>query len=250
MAGDRRPAERPRNQGRVRLHRRLALIEDVIDTLVAKNLINITDLPPEAQAKLFSRKSFRERRTQHSLRLFGDTVGFGNVIDDTQIGPEMACDVFLARRGGGGGVLLWREVGAIWPDPLHTSGNAMLLPKDRGFVHPIASEITPQACVAQRRWRPAAARRHDRAGRVGPRVAWPQTNGTAKGAALPGARSTVPGAMTLEKPRDHRTSRPTTTTTNSAPTSPIRALCAYAQDSPMDRLDRRRRAQTGRVRYR
>jgi len=60
------------------------VLEDVIDTLVAKNLINITDLPPEAQAKLFSRKSFRERRTQHSLRLFGDTAGFGTVINDTQ----------------------------------------------------------------------------------------------------------------------------------------------------------------------
>ena len=65
------------------------VLEDVIDTLVAKNLINITDLPPEAQAKLFSRKSFRERSTQHSLRLFGDTVGFGNVIDDTQFGDTL-----------------------------------------------------------------------------------------------------------------------------------------------------------------
>lgn len=58
------------------------VLEDVIDTLVSKNLINITDLPPEAQAKLFSRKSFRERSTQHSLRLFGETT-FGDVIDDT-----------------------------------------------------------------------------------------------------------------------------------------------------------------------
>ncbi|MFO1219141.1 MAG: hypothetical protein U1E89_12270 [Burkholderiaceae bacterium] len=61
------------------------VLEDVIDTLVAKNLINITDLPPEAQAKLFSRKSFRERRAQHSLRLFGDATGFGDVIGDTQL---------------------------------------------------------------------------------------------------------------------------------------------------------------------
>jgi hypothetical protein len=62
------------------------VLEDVIDTLVAKNVINITDLPPEAQAKLFSRKSFRERRSQNSLRLFGDsgTVAFGAVIDDSQ----------------------------------------------------------------------------------------------------------------------------------------------------------------------
>jgi hypothetical protein len=48
------------------------VIEDVIDTLIVKNVINITDLPAEAQAKLFARKSFRERVTRHSLRLFGD----------------------------------------------------------------------------------------------------------------------------------------------------------------------------------
>jgi hypothetical protein len=65
------------------------VLEDVIDTLVAKNLINITDLPPEAQAKLFSRKSFRERSTQHSLRLFGETVGYGTVIDDTQFDDSL-----------------------------------------------------------------------------------------------------------------------------------------------------------------
>jgi hypothetical protein len=65
------------------------VLEDVIDTLVAKNLINITDLPPEAQAKLFSRKSFRERRAQHSLRLFGDATGFGDVIGDTQLDDSL-----------------------------------------------------------------------------------------------------------------------------------------------------------------
>jgi hypothetical protein len=67
------------------------VLEDVIDTLVAKNVINITDLPPEAQAKLFSRKSFRERRSQNSLRLFGDTatVSFGAVIDDSQFDDSL-----------------------------------------------------------------------------------------------------------------------------------------------------------------
>jgi hypothetical protein len=48
------------------------VLEDVIDTLINRNLINITDLPAEAQAKLFSRKGFRERRGSHSLKLFGD----------------------------------------------------------------------------------------------------------------------------------------------------------------------------------
>ena len=47
------------------------VIEDVIDTLISKNVINITDLPLEAQTKLFSRKSFRERATRDALRLFG-----------------------------------------------------------------------------------------------------------------------------------------------------------------------------------
>jgi hypothetical protein len=48
------------------------VIEDVIDTLISKNVLNITDLPLEAQTKLFGRKSFRERATQDALKLFGD----------------------------------------------------------------------------------------------------------------------------------------------------------------------------------
>ena len=55
------------------------VIEDVIDTLIVKNILNITDLPEQAQAKLFARKSFRERVSQSSLRLFEPT-DFGNVI--------------------------------------------------------------------------------------------------------------------------------------------------------------------------
>ncbi len=46
------------------------VLEDVIDTLIVKNILNITDLPAEAQAKLFARKGFRERQSQSSLRLF------------------------------------------------------------------------------------------------------------------------------------------------------------------------------------
>jgi hypothetical protein len=45
------------------------VIEDVIDTLIVKNLINITDLPLQAQAKLLARKSFRDRASRHSLRV-------------------------------------------------------------------------------------------------------------------------------------------------------------------------------------
>ena len=55
------------------------VIEDVIDTLIVKNVLNITDLPDQAQAKLFARKSFRERVSQSSLRLFQPT-DFGDVI--------------------------------------------------------------------------------------------------------------------------------------------------------------------------
>jgi len=55
------------------------VIEDVIDTLIVKNVINITDLPDQAQAKLFARKSFRERMSKSSLQLFEPT-DFGDVI--------------------------------------------------------------------------------------------------------------------------------------------------------------------------
>jgi hypothetical protein len=61
------------------------VLEDVIDTLIIKNVINITDLPEQAQAKLFARKTFRERVTRHSLKLFGDS-GFSGVIDDSRFG--------------------------------------------------------------------------------------------------------------------------------------------------------------------
>lgn len=49
------------------------VIEDVIDTLIIKNILNITDLPDGAQAKLFARKTFRERIAKNSLRLFSDS---------------------------------------------------------------------------------------------------------------------------------------------------------------------------------
>lgn len=61
------------------------VIEDVIDTLIARNIINITDLPDQAQAKLFARKSFRERAGRNALRLYEDT-DVPDVIDDTQWG--------------------------------------------------------------------------------------------------------------------------------------------------------------------
>ena len=49
------------------------VIEDLIDTLLSRNILNITDLPAEAQHKLFARKSFRERTTKNALQLFSHT---------------------------------------------------------------------------------------------------------------------------------------------------------------------------------
>lgn len=48
----------------------IRVLEDVIDALVSRNLITITDLPGIAQTKLFDRKSYRERRPTSALDLF------------------------------------------------------------------------------------------------------------------------------------------------------------------------------------
>ena len=47
----------------------IRVLEDVIDALTSRNLLNITDLPDIAQTKLFARKSFRERRPKNALDL-------------------------------------------------------------------------------------------------------------------------------------------------------------------------------------
>ncbi|HEV7913162.1 MAG TPA: hypothetical protein VGP22_05310 [Albitalea sp.] len=62
------------------------VIEDVIDTLIMKNVITITDLPAHAQAKLFARKNFRDRMSGKTLQLYPNS-GFSDVIDDTGFGP-------------------------------------------------------------------------------------------------------------------------------------------------------------------
>ena len=51
------------------------VIEDLVDVLLSKNILNITDLPVEAQAKLFARKSFREKASKNSLHLFDSNSG-------------------------------------------------------------------------------------------------------------------------------------------------------------------------------
>ncbi len=60
------------------------VIEDVIDTLIARHVINITDLPDEAQAKLFARKSYRERAGRNALKLFDDASP-ADLIDDSRL---------------------------------------------------------------------------------------------------------------------------------------------------------------------
>jgi hypothetical protein len=60
------------------------VIEDVIDTLIERHILNITDLPVEAQAKLFARKSYRERSARNALRLYEGSVA--DAIIDSQFG--------------------------------------------------------------------------------------------------------------------------------------------------------------------
>jgi hypothetical protein len=48
----------------------LRVLEDVIDALLRRNVLCITDLPSEAQHKLFDRKHFRENARTHALDLF------------------------------------------------------------------------------------------------------------------------------------------------------------------------------------
>jgi hypothetical protein len=48
----------------------LRVLEDLIDALIRRNVLCITDLPMEAQLKLFDRKHFREGGQSHSLDLY------------------------------------------------------------------------------------------------------------------------------------------------------------------------------------
>ncbi len=48
------------------------VLEDLIDVLLKRNILRITDLPIEAQAKLFERKHFRENMQGSALKLFAD----------------------------------------------------------------------------------------------------------------------------------------------------------------------------------
>ena len=70
---------------------------------------------------------------------------------------------------------------------------------DRGFNHPMATEITPHAVWRQRRlWLQGLAA--GAAAAYGAPPAWAQPARPGKGAALPGARSSVAGAVVMDKP--------------------------------------------------
>lgn len=56
------------------------VLEDLIDTLLARGLLRITDLPAAAQAKLFARKELRERRNAPAPFA---ASGFVDIIDDS-----------------------------------------------------------------------------------------------------------------------------------------------------------------------
>ncbi|MDI1260072.1 hypothetical protein [Aquabacterium sp.] len=47
------------------------VLEDLIDALIQRNVLMVTDLPVEAQQKLFNRKNVRDQMKNYSLQLFG-----------------------------------------------------------------------------------------------------------------------------------------------------------------------------------
>jgi len=49
----------------------IRVLEDLIDTLIEKGVLRLTDLPASAQVKLNERKDFR-RRLNHDLNLLDD----------------------------------------------------------------------------------------------------------------------------------------------------------------------------------
>jgi hypothetical protein len=60
--------------------------EDLVELLLAKNLVTITDLPVEAQTKFLARRKLRDRLAGRAPQPFAAS-GFVDVIDDTAFGP-------------------------------------------------------------------------------------------------------------------------------------------------------------------
>lgn len=62
------------------------VLEDLIDLLLAKGLLRITDFPGPAQAKLFARKDLRDRQAAAQRQQQFAASGFVEIIDDSVFG--------------------------------------------------------------------------------------------------------------------------------------------------------------------
>ncbi|MBX3607679.1 MAG: hypothetical protein KF788_20565 [Piscinibacter sp.] len=60
------------------------VLEDLLDLMIERHLLILTDLPPEAQAKWLARKQLRAET--HSAPSPLPDTGFADVIDDTGFG--------------------------------------------------------------------------------------------------------------------------------------------------------------------
>jgi len=83
----------------------------------------------------------------------------------------------------------------------------LLIRKDQGYVHPLASEITPKSVYEGRRRLLALMAAGAAGSALAPwagRAAWAQSAAPGKLAALPGAKSAVPGATVPDKVTPYR----------------------------------------------
>ena len=76
------------------------VLEDLVDALVRRNVLRITDLPAEAQAKLFDRKHFREHMQGSALNLFGAQAPGGGWSGVTDGGAFDAASERAVRERG------------------------------------------------------------------------------------------------------------------------------------------------------
>ena len=63
----------------------IRVLEDVVDVMLAKGLIDIAELPPDAQMKLIARRQQRSREEEASRQKFSAS-GFVEIIDDSAFG--------------------------------------------------------------------------------------------------------------------------------------------------------------------
>ncbi|HKX41939.1 MAG TPA: hypothetical protein VJO99_12345 [Burkholderiaceae bacterium] len=63
----------------------IRVLEDVVDVIMAKGLVEISELPPEAQLKLLMRREQRTRDGETSRQKFAAS-GFVEIIDDSAFG--------------------------------------------------------------------------------------------------------------------------------------------------------------------